>query len=500
MTAADDVHAWLAAQSERFIETSCARVYLFENHTLKVKTPVDMGFLDFTTAEKRRWALERELSFNQAYAPDIYREIRRVTRREGGFALDGAGETVEWALEMRRFPDDAVLSGHPDKVDGALGEALGRMIARSHISAPVKRDGGGRRAMAYTLRTNADQLNALAPRLGADVVRRLIAGSDAALEAAAPLLDARAAEGLARRCHGDLHLGNILIENGAPKLFDCIEFNDMLSDIDTLYDLAFLIMDLDVRGRDEAANRALNGYLDEAARGLPATLWGGLAALPLMLSARAAVRAHVSAHGGDDGLGQKYARAALGYLKTPAPRVYAIGGLSGSGKTTLARAVAPRVGGAPGALVLRSDEIRKRLWAAAPLERLPPDAYSARASERVHAEMFRLADVFLAAGRSVVLDATFIEEARRGEAEAVADKAGAPFQGVWLATDEARLRERLASRRGDASDANEAVSRAQRGLDPGAIDWARLDAGAGIDALLSNIGVGSIEGGEPCTG
>jgi len=499
MTAEGDVHAWLAGQSERVIETSCARVYLIGDHGLKVKKPVDMGFLDFTTLDKRRWALERELAFNKAYAPDIYRSLHRITRQNGGFTLDGSGESVEWALEMRRFPDDAVLSGRPDRVDGALGEALGRMIARAHISAPLKPDGGGRRAMGYTLRTNAEQFQALASRLGSDVVRRLVAGSDAALETHAPLLDRRAREGLARRCHGDLHLGNILIEDGTPKPFDCIEFNDMLSDIDTLYDLAFLIMDLDFRGRGEAANRALNGYLDEAARGLPASLWQGLAALPPMLSARAAVRAHVSAHGGDDYLGKTYAAAALAYLDVSPARVWAIGGLSGSGKTTLARALAPRVAGPPGAVVLRSDEIRKRLWSAAPLERLPPKAYSADASEAVHAEMFRLAQALLGAGRSIVLDATFLEEARREEARAVAMQAGAPFTGVWLETDGARLRTRLASRRDDASDANEAVLNAQQGLDPGVIDWTRLDGGAQIETLLAGIGAGSIEGGNPCT-
>ena len=497
MTAVDAVHAWLSAQSEHVIETSCARIYLFAEHTLKVKKPVDMGFLDFTTGQKRHWALERELSFNKAYAPDIYRALHPVTRQDGGFCLDGAGEVVDWALEMRRFPDDAVLADHPERIDGNLGEALGRMIARAHIAAPIRPEGGGRRAMDYTLRTNAEQLNTLASRLGDDVVARLIARSHAALEASAALLDRRAREGLARRCHGDLHLGNILIEDGAPKLFDCIEFNDALSDIDTLYDLAFLVMDLDVRGRREAANRVLNGYFDEAARGLPASLWDGLAALPLMLSARAAVRAHVCAHGGDDAAGRTYASAALAYLDAPAARVVAVGGLSGSGKTTLARALAPRVGGPPGAVVLRSDEIRKRLWSVAPLQRLPADAYSADAGARVYAEMTRLAAAILAAGRSVVLDATFLEATRREEARAVAAKAGAPFQGLWLETDGAR--QRLASRHGDASDADETVLRAQQALDLGAVDWPRLDAGLPIDAQLARIGAGAIEGGDACT-
>jgi aminoglycoside phosphotransferase family enzyme/predicted kinase len=487
MKGADDVHVWLVGQSERLIETSCAYVYIFEEHALKVKKSVDMGFLDFTTLAKRKWALERELAFNQTYAPDIYRALHRVTREGRGFAINGGGPTVEWALEMRRFPDDAVLSCHPKRVDGVLAETLGRMIARFHISAPVRPDGGGARTMAYTLRSNAEQFGKLASRFGADMVQRLIAESNAAQEANASLLDRRAAEGLARRCHGDLHLGNILIENNTPKLFDCIEFSDMLSDIDTLYDLSFLIMDLDFRGCSEAANQVLSSYLDEAARALPHSFWEGVAALPLMLATRAAVRAHVSAHGGDDDLGEEYAAAALGYLKRPAPRLYAIGGLSGSGKTTVARALAPKIDVAPGAVVLRSDEIRKRLWSAKPQDRLPREAYSSEVGERVHAEMFRVAQVLLTAGRSVVLDATFLEKSRRDEARTIAKLTGAPFQGMWLETTDEHLRRRLISRQGDASDADEVVLRAQQALDPGAIDWPVLDTSDDIETLLSRV-------------
>lgn len=502
MTEGADVHAWLAGQAEKVIETSCAWVFLSGERALKIKKPVDMGFLNFTTADRRHWALMRELAFNRDYSPDIYRAVHPISRRsEGGFALSPEGEIVDWALEMRRFPDDAVLSFHPEHVDGAMGEALGRLIARSHIAARITPTGGGVKAMGYTLSTNAEQLRALGPRLAPDLaaIEKLIADSDAALRANAALLDARAASGLARRCHGDLHLGNILVENGALKLFDCIEFNDALSEIDTLYDFAFLVMDLDFRGRHEAGNRALNGYLDEAARGLPESLWAGLAALPLMLSARAAVRAHVAAHSGDDPLGQKYFAAARRYLSSTQARLFAIGGLSGTGKTTLARALAPRIAGAPGAVILRSDEIRKRLWLVGPLDRLPPEAYQPETSEAVHQEMFVRAATLLRAGRSVVLDATFIEGARRGEAQALALKAGVPFHGIWLEGSARQLHERLAKRRGDASDATAAVLNAQRTLDPGEIVWPRLPASDDIETLLASVGVGDDEGDNLCT-
>ncbi len=502
MTGETDVHAWLAGQAERVIETSCAWVFLSGERALKVKKPVDMVFLDFTTPDKRRWALERELAFNRDYSPDIYRAVHPISRTgDGRLGLSADGEIVDWALEMRRFPDDAVLSFHPDRVDGAMGEGLGRLIARSHIAATVNPNGGGVKAMGYTLSTNAVQLRALGPRLAPDAAatEQLIADAAAALEANAALLNARADLGFARRCHGDLHLGNILIENGGLKLFDCIEFNDTLSEIDTLYDFAFLVMDLDFRGRREAANRALNGYLDEAARGLPDSLWDGLAAFPMMLSARAAVRSHVAAHSGDHATGQRYFAAAQEFLCSTQPRLFAIGGLSGTGKTTLARALAPRIAGAPGAVILRSDEIRKRLWSVGPLDRLPPEAYQPAASEAVHGEMFVRAATLLRAGRSVVLDATFIEAARRDEAQAVAMTASVPFQGAWLEGNIRQLHERLKKRRDDASDATSAVLDAQQTLDPGEIVWPRLSSSDDLAKLLASVGAGDGEGDNQCT-
>lgn len=470
------VHDWLASRSERVIETSCAWVFLQGERALKVKQPVDFGFLDFSTPEKRRWALERELAFNRITAPDIYRAVRRITRDGDGLALDGEGETVDYALEMRAFDPAAVLSEQPERVDGELAERLGRTIARFHAAAQVRPEGGGVKALGYTIRTNAQNLRALAPKLGAAEVEDVIAATDAAFTAAGPLLEQRRAEGFARRCHGDLHLGNILLEGGQPILFDCIEFNDLLSEIDVLYDVAFLIMDLGFRSRAEAANRVLNAYLDEAARGFPPALWDGLAALPLMLSARASVRTHVTAYQDDLETSRRYLATAAAHLTPPPPTLTAIGGLSGTGKTTLARRVAPGLGGAAGAVVLRSDEIRKRLAGVGPLERLPPEAYAPQTSAQVYAEMLGLARRVLAAGRSVVLDAVFLQPEERAAAGAVAQDVGAPFRGVWLEGPADQLRERLAARRGDASDAGPGVLDQQLAHDPGPIAWETFDA------------------------
>jgi uncharacterized protein len=378
---------------------------------------------------------------------------------------------------MRRFDPDAVLSQHPDDVDAALAETLGRTIARFHARAEVRADGGGVKALGYTIRTNAEHLRTMSPVLGVDAVEQVIATTDAALAAAAPLLELRRGQGFARRCHGDLHLGNILLENGAPVLFDCIEFNDLLSEIDVLYDVAFLIMDLWFRGRREAANRVLNAYLDEAGRSFPHTLWDGPALLPLLLATRASVRAHVTANQDEPDAARAYLAAAASHLAPPPPRLIAIGGLSGTGKTTLARRVAPDLGAAPGAVILRSDEIRKRLAGLGPLDRIPRGSYTARRSAETYGEMLRLAGRLLDAGRTVVLDAVFLGQDLRRAAEGLAREAGAPFHGVWLEGPADTLRERLNARRGDASDADAVTLEQQLRRETGRIDWVIADAG-----------------------
>ena len=481
-----DVYAWLAGQADRVIETSCAWVFLHGERALKLKKPVDYGFLDFSTLEKRRWALERELAFNRVTAPDIYRAVRGITRGGAGLALDGEGEAVDHVLEMRAFDPASVLAEQPECVDGDLAEQLGRLIAGFQAAAEVRPDGGGVKALGFTIRTNAENLRALADKLGADEVERVIAATDAAFAVAAPLLERRRAEGFARHCHGDLHLANILLEHGQPILFDCIEFNDLLSEIDVLYDVAFLVMDLGFHGRTEAANRVLNAYLDQAARHFPAHLWEGLAALPLMLAARAGVRTHVTAYQGDLDTARRYLATAAHLLVPPPPTLTATGGLSGTGKTTLARRVAPYLGRAPGAVILRSDEIRKRLAGVGSLDRLPRDTYTAETSAKVYDEMLRLARRILAVGHAVVLDAVFLSPEERAAAKALAAELGAPFAGFWLQGQPDQLRERLAARSGDASDAVPAVLDEQLARDPGRIDWEKLDA-ADPDGAVTRI-------------
>ncbi|MDB5416727.1 MAG: hypothetical protein JWP50_146 [Phenylobacterium sp.] len=475
--------AWLTAQSDRVVDTACAHVFLAGETAFKLKRHADLGYADFTTPAKRLWALERELAFNKAAAPDIYRRLRRVTREaDGGLAFDGAGETLEYALEMRRFADDAVLAARPQAVDGELAEALGRTIAGLHATAELRPQGGWS-ALAFTVGSNAELLRELAAELGAEQVETLIALTAAELARQEPRLRARAAAGFARRCHGDLHLGNILVEAGRPILFDCIEFNDLLSDLDVQYDLAFLLMDLDFRGRRDAGVRVLSAYLDEAARNIPEGLLDGLAALPLMLSVRAGVRAHVQAHGGDLAGARAYVEAGVAHLSPAAPVLAAVGGPSGTGKTTFARAVAPSLGASPGAVVLRTDEIRKRLVKAGPTERLDRDVYTPAFYAKVYDTLLAEAGALLKAGRAVVLDATFIDETLRGRAERLAAACGVPFHGAWLDAPTEVLEARVTARIGDASDATIEVLHDQLArVALTNVTWTRIDATAEVAA------------------
>lgn len=477
-----ELRGWLGARADHVIETACAHVFLGAETAFKMKRHRDLGYADFSTPAKRLWALERELAFNRAAAPDIYRAIRKITREPGGgLAFDGTGQLVDYVLEMRRFDEDAVLAANPDAVSGDLAEALGRTIAGFHASAPLRPEGGWS-AMAFTVDSNAKLLREMAGRLGPDRVETLIALTEAELARQRPLLEARAATGFARRCHGDLHLGNILVEDGKPILFDCIEFNDLLSDIDIQYDLAFLLMDLGFRDRGDAAVRVLSAYLDEAGRSFGEGLWTGLAAMPLMLSVRAGVRAHVSAHSGDDAQARAYIDAAIVHLTPAPPLLAAVGGLSGSGKSSFARAVAPALGAAPGAVVLRTDEIRKRLMNVPPGERLPDSAYTGDLYPRAYDALIENARALLAAGRAVVLDATFIDPALRTRAEALARDWGVPFHAVWLEAPLATLAARVEARVGDASDATAATLDDQIARHTSEVAWRRLDTSASIEA------------------
>lgn len=466
--------AWLAGQAGEHVTTSCAHVFLAGDRVLKIKRAIRLPFLDFSTLDLREKACRAELALNRRTAPDLYRRVVAITRDGSGFAVDGAGDPVEWAVEMGRFDQDCLFDRLLAR--GALDRDtvadLARRVAAFHGGAPADRGGDGAQRVADIIASNAATF-AQGGTLPVDQVADLTRRSQAALTRVAGLLDARAAAGFVRHCHGDLHLRNIVLLDGVPTPFDALEFSPRMATIDVLYDLAFLLMDLVHRARRDLANAALNAWLEASGDE------GGLAALPLLMSVRAAVRAHVEAGSGAPERAQAYLDRALALLDAPPARLVAVGGLSGSGKSTLARALAPDFGAA-GAVLLRSDVIRKHLAGVAPTDRLPAASYTPASSAAVYAELGRRAAALLAQGQSVVADAVFAKPEERAAIAALS----AGFAGLWLQAPPAILRQRVTDRRDDASDANAAVVDRQLDYDLGPLDWTVLDSAGGAAAVL----------------
>jgi hypothetical protein len=462
-------------------ETHAAHVFLVGDRAFKIKKDVRLPYLDFSSRDKRRAALAAELEINRLFTPDLYLGL-----------VEAKGEPV---LVMRRFAATALLAWQVSHggVDAPLAEKLAAMVAASHGKAPPRAVPGAGIMMG----------------LGAQLSGAFVASPDifppgetlsfhavceAALSGCKALLEMRGQMGLVRRCHGDMHCGNIIVEQGEPRLFDAIEFSESIATIDVLYDLAFLLMDLWSHGQRRAANIVLNRYLHlrRSAEDL-----SGLAALPLFLSTRAGVRALVTADLAHEmtpgrsmqarGQALDWFRASIAYLSGARPHLVCIGGLSGTGKSTAAAALAPQLGVAPGAIHLRSDLERKVLAGVGDTQRLDAAHYTPEASFAVYEACLRRAGAALRAGHSVVLDAVFAREGERREAEALARGAGARFTGVWLEAPEAILTARVAARRNDASDATADVVARQLGYDLGTISWVRVDASGDAPETLARI-------------
>jgi hypothetical protein len=489
LVAALDAGAPFGTPQVERIDTHAARVFLVGELAYKLKRPVRFSFLDFSTIEARRTALENELRLNRRTAPDLYRRVLPITCDGDGFALGGDGEVVDWLLEMRRFPQEQRLDriAAEGPLDPRLARALGAVVADFHRAAEPRRDKGGHVGMAAVVAGNREDLDAaIAAVFAPDDVAAVDRAARHALARHRDLLDQRRAAGLVRHCHGDLHLGNIVrLESGVVP-FDCIEFSEDIACTDTMYDLAFLLMDLLERNQRRAAWAVLDAYL-AAVDDLD-----GLAPLPFFMAVRATIRAKVIGLGIKDvdadadrvATARRYLAFARALEPAPAPRLVAVGGVSGTGKTTLARTLAPAFDPAPGAVLLRSDVERKRLCGVDLDATLPEAAYAPEVSTRVFERLRARARRVLAGGTSVVVDAVHGRAEERGELEAIAGECGVRFDGLWLQAPIDPLIERVRARTGDASDADEAVVRAQLKRDPGAIRWCRLDATVAPSSLF----------------
>jgi aminoglycoside phosphotransferase family enzyme/predicted kinase len=469
-------------QQVEVIRTHASVVFLTADHAYKMKRAVRYPYLDYSTLDRRQHFCAEEVALNRRTAPSIYLGVQAVTRMtDGGMALGGTGAPVEWLVHMTRFDDRLLL----DRVakDGGLATVVCRDLADEifnfHQQAEIVNSADLTHALASVMAGNNEELRQFTPALF-DVAKvdALARGCAELLDAHGREIAARVRDGRVRDCHGDLHLRNVVLIDGHPVLFDGIEFDPALRQIDTLYDLAFLIMDLLHRNLGDNANKVLNRYLDRSGDVV------GLALLPFYLSQRAAIRAHTTARAadGDPALVREataYLDLAASVVRGAQPRLLAIGGLSGSGKSTAAQAIAPEIGRPPGAIVLRSDAIRKRLAGVMPETTLPPLAYTAESSQAVYKAMLDNARTTLEAGYSVVADAVFGREEEARAFQDLADETGVPFDGVWLSAPEEVLRRRVTRRGHDASDADASVVDFQLEQLGSPGGWWQIDASGG---------------------
>jgi aminoglycoside phosphotransferase family enzyme/predicted kinase len=487
--------------------THISVVFPADAYVYKIKKPVDLGFVDFSTLEKRRHFCDEEVRLNRRLAPEVYLGVVPIVRLGESFAVEGDGEPVEWAVKMQRLPDDATLLRRLQRgtVDESTMSALAQTVARFHWQ-PTHVGGGGRAAAAKFGRFDVVAGNArdnfvqsedqVGTTVSDAVFERLRDSTEVELFRLWPLIEARAQRGVPRDTHGDLRLEHVYLlpgplpdgrgsEKVAPHgrgsdrivIIDCVEFNERFRFADPVADMAFVVMDLLVRGRRDLARAFTDAYFsatgDEEGRQL----------LPLYVAYRAAVRAKV--HGvketeaevpeAERAAALQNAKAhwllALGELAGPAdrPGLVLVGGLPGTGKSTLARALADRAD----FTVIRSDVVRKELARRPPDEPTPPDKrskmYSARFTDQTYTECLRRAEAALFAGRRVIVDATFPDDVRRQQFLSLAARLAVPAALLLCRADPETVRQRLAGRHGDASDADWTIyeATAARWQEPG---------------------------------
>ena len=458
----------------RHIETHISWIILTGNYAYKIKKPVNFGFLDFSTLEKRRFYCEEELRLNRRFAPEIYLELVEIRGSETKPRLQGDGEIIEYAVKMVEFSQDCLLSSHATKQDlnadliDVIASTVGEMHADSESTDSASIYGDASVVAQWSAENMLQIANAIPDELlpqGYSALETWYRDNDNLLADIAQ----RKRDGFVRECHGDLHLGNMALLGDKVTLFDCIEFNPELRWIDTISEAAFVAMDLEARGYPDFCWQFINRYLEFS------NDYSGLRLLRYYIIYRALVRAKVEAlrtlqenqlsknPGGGFDATLAYIELAHLWASSQRPAMIIMHGLSGSGKSTIAAKLAQSLG----AIQIRSDVVRKRLFD------LHPDAtsnsaldqgiYTAYATDSTYQRLQHLAAMIIDAGFTVILDATFLEESRRQQM--LTTKTSTCFKKIIVDCDvpEDELRRRILARANDPSEANLKVLEQQLG-------------------------------------
>ena len=451
------------------IDTHISTVILAGDVAYKLKKPLDLGFLDFFTLDARQRACEEELRLNRRLAPHIYQAVCAFTGSIDRPRVDAAGEVVDWAVRMRRFDPDAILSRQMHRLDSRLIESLAVRVALFHAEAARCSPGesfGSPDRVFEPMAQNLTQIGERAPRFASEIepLERWSAEQHRRLDG---LLRRRKEHGHIRECHGDLHLGNVALIDGEPVMFDAIEFNPGLRWIDTVNDIAFMTMDLQERGRSDLAYRFLDRYLQESGD------YAGIALLRFYEVYRALVRAKIAAiRIGQRDLSeaqldeefaelQAYIRFAERLCRPQRGAIIITGGVSGSGKSHVSRTLPDYLP----AVRLRSDVERKRIIGVDPhTDATGLGAYSSGVTDRTYARLRELAAQVTAAGYVAVVDATFLARAQREAFRRLAVSQNVPFVILDCDAPPEVLRQRIIARREgpeNVSDADLGVLEAQ---------------------------------------
>jgi len=477
------------------ISTHSAHLFLIGELVIKIKRAVRYSYLDMTSLSSRHNLCCRELELNKPVLPQIYQSVIPITREtDGTLQFNGSGTIVEWALCMRRFDEKAVLDNiaQENRLSVDLSKKMGLSIAKYHqsLESADVRDGHVRiREVIEELVEELALYRAVFSEGRLDEFQRRGLKE---LDSCKSLLNERAQQGYVKRCHGDLHLRNLVLIHDVPVPFDALEFDERMATTDVLYDLAFVLMDLDHRALFAQSNGVLNEYLlhsDEQSI-------IGLRLLRLFLSCRAGIRAMTTAQAASleteaskslQNEARSYFALALKYLDRQKSVLVAIGGFSGSGKSTVAMSIADVLGRPRGALLFRSDTERKVALGIAETATLPEQHYTEKASLENYQRLIKKSELALDAGQSVIVDAVFKDNDCREAVEEIALKRNVPFFGFWLDAPVEVLENRIKQRKNDASDATIDVLKKQLSADLGCINWYIVDAGDTLENVLAQV-------------
>jgi hypothetical protein len=491
----------------QLLETHISSVLLAGDFAYKLKKPYDLGFLDFTTLPARKHFCEEELRLNRRFSPALYLAVVPITGTADAPRLGGNGPAIEYALKMRRFPAGSLLTEvmargelQPGQID-ELARDVADLHAHVAVAGPQSHFGTPESIHAHAAQNFAQIRPLLASDAQRDELNALAHWTQSAFQRLEPIFVQRQRDGFVREGHGDMHAGNMVLIDGRIRLFDCIEFNEAFRWIDVMSEVAFFVMDMVSHGRADIGFRFLNGYLEQTGD------YEGLAVLRYYLVFRAVVRAKVAAMGGSQPAGsegerraawhgyQHYIALAHQFCEPDSPMLLVMHGLSGSGKSTVAAQVAQGLG----AIRMRSDVERKRLFGLKPLDRsksaLQRDIYTADATQQTYARLHALARLALEAGFSAILDATYLKRSERDAARQVARQGGWPCLVLACAAAPEALRERVVRRHAEGKDAAEAdlaiLEKQFEWLEPLAVDEPALvvhtDIGYSLDELVAHL-------------